>query len=231
MKKISCILILGLLCLCGCYDYDTLPNELENVDAVVMGHAGYGDNQTTVTTKLPVRGEDFTLVVTYDTGDMPLSDWRITANKSISMEAKTSGLPEGYEAYIEHVHADICLKSTRERLNGISHDSMDDSDHRTPTKGFKISDTDSYHNVFAIEGYNNEFYQIWGYTFGEFGYTDSSYDRLEESNLLYWGVYAEELCVVYDIVIVKPDGSECVRSIYSEVLIPVGVAEEEGGDV
>lgn len=223
MKKTLFItLIATLTLLCGCYyDKEVVENELENENSTVLSGALYGDNQTTVTDELEVRGEDFTLQVTYDTGDLPLNKWRVTSNKNISMEVKTVGLPAGYEVHIEHVHADICLKSTEPQLDGISHDSMDDSDHRVPTKGFPIGNNISYHNVFSIEGYNEQFYTMWGHTFGDFGYVSSSYERLTERNIRNMDCYAEKLMVVYDIVITRPDGTEYVRSAYSEVLIPL----------
>lgn len=222
MKKIKWVLVLSCLLLAGCTeDKEVVKNELESPDSVVMSDALYGDTQTSVTDTIDVRGESFKLKVTYDTGDMPLNEWRVTSNKSVSMEVSTVGLPEGYEVHVEHVHADVSLKSTETRLDGITHDSMDDSDHRSPTKGFSISDDITYHNIFAIAGYCNEFYEIWGHTFGQYGYTDSSYEKLTEKNIRKNGVYAEKLSVVYDIVITKPDGSEYVRSVYSEVLIPL----------
>ena len=222
MKKFFITLLLFIITFGGCYyESEVVENELENENSTIMQGTLYGDNQTMVTDELEVRGEEFTLQVTYDTGDLPLNKWRVTSNKNISMEVKTVGLPEGYQVHVEHVHADICLKSTSPGLDGISHDSMDDSDHRVPTKGFPISNDISYHNIFSIEGYNCQFYEIWGSTFGEYGYINSSYERLTEKNIRYHGGYAEKLMVVYDLVITNPDGTEYVRSVYSKVLIPL----------
>ena len=222
MKKCKWMFVLACLLFAGCTEEkEVIQNELENLDSVVMSDEIYGDNQNSVTDIIDVRGEEFKLKVTYDTGDMLLNEWRVTSNKSVSMEVSTEGLPEGYEVHVEHVHADVSLKAEEPRLDGITHDSMDDSDHRSPTKGFTISDDITYHNIFAIAGYCNEFYEIWGHTFGQYGYTNSSYEKLTEKNIRKNGVYAEKLSVVYDIVITRPDGSEYVRSVYSEVLIPL----------
>ena len=222
MRKLLLLLCTVITTLCGCYYEDeVIQNELENEDATVLTESQYKENQTTVSDEIVVLGEEFSLLVTYDTGDLSLNDWRVTSNKRISMEVKTKNLPEGYQAYVEHVHADIMLKATAPRLDGICHDSMDDSDHRVPTSGFPISNDTSYHNIFSIEGYNSEFYEIWGYTMNGMGYTESAYSRLTEKNIREFGCYAEKLAVVYDIVIVKPDGTEYVRSVYSDVLIPL----------
>lgn len=220
-KLVTILVMLALLSLGGCYEEETVKNELEEGKTAVISGSTYGTSQTSVTTEIPVRGEDFKLRVIYDTNDLLLNEWRVTSNKELSMEVSTVGLPEGYEVYIEHMHADMLLKATTPRLDGICHDSMDDSDHRVPTKGFKINDDISYHNIFSIEGYNSEFYEIWGYTMNGMGYTESAYSRLTEKNLREMGCYAEKLAVVYDIVIVKPDGTEYIRSVYSDVLIPL----------
>ena len=222
MKKLGLVcVIVWVMLLAGCWkEVEVVDNELNNAGVTVMSTV-YGDGQTRVTGEVDVPHEDFKLSITYDTGSLPLNKWRVTSNKNVGITVQTIGLPEGYQAHIEHVHADICLKSTEPQLDGISHDSMDDSDHRTPTKGFNISDTESYHTIFAIEGYNCQFYEIWGQTFGEYGYVSSSYERLTEKNIREMGGYAEKLAVVYDIVITSPDGAERVRSVYHDVLIPL----------
>lgn len=218
---VASLTLSAILLLSGCSEEEVVKNELEEGKTAALSGTKYGDSQTSVITQIPIRGTDVKLEVLYDTGDLLLPEWRVTSNKEISMEVKTVGLPEGWQAYIEHVHADIILKSTTPGLDGIAHDSMDDSDHRVPTKGFYIDDNTSYHNIFSIEGYNCEFYQIWGYSYGECGSVSSTYKRLTESNIRDEGCYAEKLAVVYDVVFVRPDGTEFVRSVYSDVLIPL----------
>ena len=138
------------------------------------------------------------------------------------MTVSTNGLPDNYKAYIEHVHADIILKSTSPQIDGITQDSMDDQDHRTPTKGFPIGNKISYNNTFSIEGYTEQFYQLWGHAFGEYGNVSSKYKRLTENNIRQAGTYAEKLAVVYDIIISTPECEEgYTRSAYSEVIIPL----------
>lgn len=179
--------------------------------------------QTSAVDEIQIPGEDFFLICTYDTGNYPLNSWRVTANKTVNMTVNTSELPEGYTVHIEHVHADIILKSTDSQIDGITQDSMDDSDHRVPTKGFFTNETISYNNIFAIEGYTDQFYTMWGHSFGSYGHVSSEYERLSELNLRKMGAYAEKLCVVYDIVISTPECEEgYVKSVYSEVIIPLG---------
>lgn len=221
MKKktllLTMLITIGLLT--GC----TYTEEIveEDTETIVL-ESNYENGQTSVTDEINIPGEPFTLLCTYDTGNYPLDNWRVTANKSITMTVKTSGLPEGYSVHIEHVHADITLKSTDPQLDGITQDSMDDSDHRVPTNGFFINNDTSYNNIFAIEGYTDQFYQLWGYVCDGYGYTSSEYRRLSESNIRKAGTYAEKLSVVYDIVITTPSCEEgYAKSIYSEVLIPL----------
>lgn len=229
-KKMILLPIICSLFLIGCYyteeviDVDTntvslkstSDNNIENIDNT------YTPGQTSVTVELPVKGEDFTLLCTYDTDDYDLNNWRITADKSINMSVKTNNLPEGYSAHIEHMHADISLKSTDPQVDGITQDSMDDSDHRIPTKGFPISDEIEYNNTFAIEGYTDTFYKMWGYVCNGYGYTTGQKVRLSEYNLREAGTYAEKLSVVYDVVISTPECKEgYVTSVCSKILIPV----------
>lgn len=220
-KKIMCLVavLTMMLALAGC----TYTDEYVPVDTnTATLETDFETGQTSVTEEIPIVGENFSLVCTYDTGDYPLDNWRVTASKGINMTVMTKGLPADYKAYIEHMHADIVLKSTDPQIDGITQDSMDDSDHRTPTNGFPIGNTVSYNNKFAIEGYTDQFYTLWGHAFGEYGHVSSSYERLTEGNIRKNGTYAEKLTVIYDIIIVTPECPEgYVRSVQSEVLIPL----------
>ncbi len=225
MITLIMILVLGVSCLTGCsYETETVNNELNdtNKNSVVLQDNKYADGQTKVIDEINIPGESFTILCEYDTGDYPLKNWRVTANKNFNMTVKTNGLPDGYTVHIEHVHADVLLKSTDAQLDGITQDTMDDSDHRMPTKGFPISDNITYNNIFAIEGYTCQFYEIWGYSYGEYGHVSSSYKKLTEANILKSGCYAEKIAIVYDLIITPPDMEDgYVRSVYSEILIPL----------
>lgn len=221
-KNEAVVLIAVLLCatmLEGC-TYTSEAVERDTETAVI--ESNYDTGQTQVADEIAVRGEPFMLVCTYDTGDYPLDAWRVTSNKSINITVNTKNLPEGYTVHIEHMHADIVLKSVEPQIDGITQDSMDDSDHRVPTKGFPISDEVSYGTTFAVEGYTDQFYTLWGYAFGTYGSVSSSYERLTEKNIRKAGTYAEKLMVVYDIIISTPECEEgYVKSVYSQVLIPL----------
>lgn len=217
--KLLTLSIILTLVLTGC----TYTEEVvEKDETTIRLEDNYETGQTGVTDKIDIDGESFQLICQYDTGDYPLNKWRVTDSKIINMTVTTTELPEGYSVYVEHVHADISLKSTEPQIDGITQDTMDDSDHRVPSNGFFINDTYSYNNAFAIEGYTDQFYTLWGYAFSSYGSLSSSYERLTEYNIRKVGTYAEKLSVVYDIVIITPDCKEgYVKSVYSQVLIPL----------
>lgn len=172
--------------------------------------------------ELEIIGENFTLICKYDTGSYDLSNWHVTDTKNITMMAVTNNLPEGYEVYIDHVHADISLKSTEPQLNGIMQDSMDDTFHGYSQDGFYIDDTTEYYNIFAIEGYTEYFFKMWGYAIGNYGSVQGTSSRLTEGSLIQAGTYAEKLTVVYDISIKKPESDHLyTKSVISELLIPI----------
>lgn len=75
---------------------------------------------------------------------------------------------------------------------------------------------------FSIDGYTDQFYQIWGCAFGDYGSISSSYERLTEENIINVGTYAEQLSVVYDISIKTPDSDKLyTKSVSDRILIPV----------
>lgn len=169
-----------------------------------------------------VKGEEFKLVCTYNIDTYDASNWRVTDSKDIGMTVKTKDLPEGYKVYIDHVHADILLKSTYPQIDGIEQDSMDDTFHGQNQDGFYISNDEEYYNIFSIMGYTQDFYQLWGSAFGNYGSLNSSYQRLTEDNIRAVGTYAEKLVVVYDLSIQAP-GVDYVytKSVISRVKIPL----------
>lgn len=174
---------------------------------------------------LDVPYENFKVKAIYDTGKYNLSKWHVTDNKILNMTLHTVGLPEGYEVYVDHMHVDVSLVSTKLGLNGITQDSMDDTSHVLYGLGFYIDNNTVYNNTFQIEGYNNEFYEIYGHTFGSYGSVSSTYTRLTEKNLLENGVKAQEFNVVYDLYIKKSaDDKGHTVSVYSEFLVPVSQA-------
>lgn len=224
-KKYSAILIILLLTsilVTGC----TIETEVVDVDTKTdqITSDNLSDNTSipSLTQNLPIYNEDFSLICTYDVDKDTLENWHVTDTKNIGMHVTTKGLPENYEVYIDHVHADISLKSTSPQINGITQDSMDDTFHGYSQDGFYINDNTEYYNIFAIDGYTSQFYELWGHAFGDYGTIQSEYKRLTEKHILDVGTYAEKLSVVYDISIKNPDSDKVyTKSVISEILIPI----------
>lgn len=214
-KIMMCLMIVLILSLSGC-ESETIEKDT-TTDSINVNV-----EKPKLEQELEINGEDFKLKCNYTVKGYNISKWRVTDSKNIGMEVQTLGLPDGYQVYIDHVHADILLKSTSPQINGITQDTMDDTYHGLNQDGFWIDDNNSYYNIFSIEGYTNQFYQLWGYAFSDFGVVDSTYKRLTEKNILNLGTYAEKLAVVYDISIKKPGNDKLyTKSVSSEILIPL----------
>lgn len=226
-RKLLAILfsVVAISCLAGCtYEETVVKEDTETPKMDVKNPSLHRD--------LSIIDEDFTLSVDYDTNGYDLENWHVTDSKTIGMKVKTSNLPEGYEVYIDHVHADISLKSTLEQINGISQDSMDDTFHRQSQDGFYIDNDVEYYNVFSIDGYTDQFYQFWGRAFENYGsmssLLSSLYKQLTEENIIKVGTYAEQLSVVYDILIKTPDSDKLyTKSVSDRILIPVSQDPEK----
>lgn len=205
--------------------YDGCSYETEVVEKDRLTDAlSVGENAEipSLRQELEVVDEDFSLFCVYDTGKYDLEKWHVTDSKAVTMKVTTKNLPEGYQVYIDHVHADISLKSTSAQINGITQDSMDDTFHGYSQDGFYIDDETEYYKIFCIKGYTDQFYTLWGSAIDSSGTQFSSYKRLTEGNIINSGTYAEKLTVVYDLSIRMP-GSENVytKSVISEMLIPI----------
>ncbi len=210
---ISSFMMIGLLTGCNIekevVEKDTSTKTIQTNDIGIPS----------LTQTLSIKDEDFSLLVDYDICDYDLNKWRITDNKAVGMNVKTQNLPDGYEVSLDHVHADISLKSTEPQVNGITQDTMDDTYHGVDQDGFLINNDTEYYNIFSIEGYTEQFYKFWMYYNGTGG---SNYIRLTEKDLIDSDVYAEKLSVVYDVAIKKPNANRrYVKSVKSEILIPV----------
>lgn len=214
-KIMMCLMIVLILSLSGC-ESETIEKDT-TTDSINVNV-----EKPKLEQELEINGEDFKLKCNYTVKGYNISKWRVTDSKNIGMEVQTLGLPDRYQVYIDHVHADILLKSTSPQINGITQDTMDDTYHGLNQDGFWIDDNNSYYNIFSIEGYTDQFYQLWGYAFSDFGVVDSTYKRLTEKNILNLGTYAEKLAVVYDISIKKPGNDKLyTKSVSSEILIPL----------
>lgn len=220
MKRLSTLLLLcmtAMLMLTGC-DEKTIPKDTE-LDSLELMEG------TTLTQTLDVPGEDFKLVLEYDTGRYDFSNWRITSNKYINMSAHLTGLTEGTTVLVDHMHVDIALQSTAPQLDGMLQDSMDNSYNGTSQDGYYIDENYCYRNQFIVEGYSQTLINGWGFVSGSYGRSSLHEERLTEENLLNeakGGVYANKVQAEYKLL-VKHAGEEYFHntSVMSEFTIPV----------
>ena len=218
MKKIIAQLIVMMLVIvffAGCIEEekvtvpDYLPvliNDLESGELII-------ENEV----------ENFTLVAKYST-DYDATEWRITDSKTLLMQVYAEDLLENATIMIEHMHADISLKSKYAGMDGMLQDSMDDKLHTGEQLGFWITEDYPYENIFAIEGYSQTLIDGWGWMVGSYGSMSIREERLTENNLVdEGGVYGNKIQIVYDILI-KYEGEQYyhARSIVNEFLIPLG---------
>lgn len=184
---------------------------------------------------IDIPGENFKLVVEYYLDDVTSKKWRVTDNKEIYTKVYTQGLGEGRKVYIDNVHTDTSIISTKETVDGITQDSMDDRIHNSLMYGFPISDTISYYAVNKIEGQNDTF--ISGSIRGFNGYTSGYVDeeRFTETDYLKAGVYANQISSVYGLLIQNGDSEPYGVDVSSEVLVlisnTVEVEYEDGTKV
>lgn len=206
----------------GCSDVERVSKETE-LDSLELMEG------TTLTQELDVPGEEFTLVIEYDTGRYDFSNWRITSNKYINMSAYVTGLPEGTTVMVDHMHVDISLQSTLAQIDGMLQDSMDNSYNGTSQDGYYINEDYRYRNTFIIEGYSQTLINGWGFICGSYGDVEISEDRLTEKNLIQEGeVYANKVQAEYKLL-VKNAGEEYFHNttVVSEFSIPVQYVEPE----
>ena len=148
--------------------------------------------------------------------------WRITDSKYLNMGARIS--ETNATVLVEHVHIDISLKSTKERMDGWPQDSMDDKLHTGSKIGFWITEKYPYENIFAIEGFSQTLINGWGFFIAGYGAMSVDEQRLTEKNIVnIGGVYGNKIQVVYDLLIRYPDEPYFhTRSAIDEFLVPVG---------
>lgn len=175
--------------------YDMLSTVKDSSDDILSG----------ITQTLDVNGEDFKLLVKYSTDE---KEWRITSDKKINMEIQTLNLPSNKEVYIDNIHTDTSIVSTKVLFDGIKQDSMDDRIHNSLMFGFPIDDDTSYYGINEIEGENKEF--ITGYVYGYDGYSTGEIQehRLFESDFLSQGVYGNKIDSIIDLIIIDTNTNE-----------------------
>ena len=227
---LSIIMVGSGLGLTGC-DKELAPDN-SDIDILTTNGSGSNDLNNGIEQVKDVDGEEFKLVIKYYNNDKA---WHINANKNLYFSITTSGLSENLEVYIDNVHMDTSIVSTKAGYNGIKQDSMDDRIHNSLMLGFPISDTKSYYGINTIEGENQEF--IEGYVYGNQYYESGTIEqkRRLESDYLEDGVYANRIDSVIDLIIVDKATKEPLRqvSVDSQLLVEVNniVSFENGGEV
>ncbi len=189
--------------------YDTIDTTDENL--VTSG----------IKQVLSVPGEDFKLVVNYRCILEDNAKWTVTSDKEMYMDICTDGLNSNTKVYIDNVHIDTTIRSIYPSVDGITQDSMDDRIHNSLMLGFPISDTNVYSSVNCIEGQNQSFTQGSFYGFNGYYSGTIQQKRYLESDYLEAGVYANKICSIIDLIIVKPDNSTKCVSVPSTVGVSV----------
>lgn len=167
----------------------------------------------------------FSLRAEYST-DYISTGWRITDSKTLKMRAMVvpKTLDCRPEVLMEHVHADVSIKSSKEGIDGLKQDSMDDNIHGGTQPGFNISPPYFWEETFAIEGFSQTLISGWSFYYSGFGGGGKVEEkRLSEKNLISdGGACASKFQIVYDLLIRK-DATEPyhTRSVVSEFFVPV----------
>ncbi|MBP7832584.1 MAG: hypothetical protein KA035_02320 [Candidatus Levybacteria bacterium] len=168
--------------------------------------------------------ECFDLRVEYST-EYTTVGWRITDSKTLYMRAEMSNMDPNCnpEVLVEHMHADVSIKSRKEGIDGLKQDSMDDSIHGGLQPGFSIVPPYHYENVFAIEGFSQTLISGWSFYYSGYGGGGINEKRLTEKSLVDdGGACASKFQIVFDLLIRNP-GEEAyhTRSVVSEFFVPV----------
>jgi hypothetical protein len=209
--------ISGSLLLSGC---SSAVATNSNISIDIIDTTSNDSLENGVTQILDVPGEDFKLVVNYRC-DLSLDEkWTITSDKDFYTEINTLGLDKDTEVYIDNIHTDTSICSYYPSVDGVVQDSMDDRIHNSLMMGFPISDDNSYVGFNEIEGENESF--ISGFYHGVSGYSSGTITekRYTEEYFLYYGVYANKIASVIDLIIVDGDETRCV-SVPSKVQVSV----------
>lgn len=220
-KKVYAIALSGLLTVSLNACSKELAADTSKFDVLKTNDEENGKSLSKgVTQERKVEGEDFSLVIHYLSGE---DIWRINANKKLYIEIKTKNLPDNLSVYIDNIHVDTSIVSTRAAFDGIKQDTMDDRIHNSLIMGFPIDDNNSYFGINSIEGQNDTF--IEGYNFGNQYYQGGSITekRYLESDFLEDGVWANRIDTVIDLLICDKKTQTVLRqvSVDSTLLVEV----------
>ncbi len=207
--------------LTGCGETELATNRIDS-DRIVDFNGEDNFLEEGIQKVVEVPGEDWNLVIEYS-GQLEDSEyWTITDNKKLHMKIYTQGLPEGYEVYINDIHADTTIVARQVQMNGITQDTMDDGIHGTQLLGFPISNDTCCYITNAIEGQNDDF--ISGSVVGFRSYTEGevSEKRFLESDYLKKGVVANQVSSIFGLLVKGPNDKE-FRAIDADDEISIAV--------
>lgn len=220
-KKLLSLALAGALTAtlssCAPTELGSDKSGIDIIDTTIQdgGYLAQGINQV-----LNVEGETFKLSIDYICEEG--NDWRITDTKHLYMSIKTQDLDDSKEVFIDNIHTDTSIVSTKAIFDGIIQDSMDDRIHNSLMLGFPISNSNSYYGCNVIEGQNSEFIEGWTYGYNGYGSGSISSKRHLESDFLEKGVYANQIDSVIDLIVVdKETGEQRAVSVFSNLLIRV----------
>ena len=217
--KLKALILAGFigtssLSLTGC-DETVVDDATEQYDVI----DSTGEDVRLKKQELDVPGEDFKLIVEYSLDENTSKKWRITDNKKIYTKIYTEGLDSNTKVYIDNIHTDTTLIATKETMNGITQDTMDDRIHNSLMIGFPI-DNDTYlYAINEIEGQNDSF--IEGSHMGFSGYSSGniSEHRYTEEDYLKAGVYANKISSVYGLLISKNNDESYGVDVSSDMIV------------
>lgn len=178
-----------------------------------------GENVKILPQEIEVPGEKFKLVIEYYLDEDSSKKWTITDNKKLYTKVYTKGLPEGMKVWIDNIHTDVSIVASRETMNGILQDTMDDRIHNSLMYGFPISDSVYFYGVNIIEGQNDTF--IKGSYRGFNGYSSGTVEekRYTEKKYLESGVYANKIISSYGLLIQVGDNEPYGVDVSSDVVV------------
>lgn len=208
------VIALGVLSGCSLFEQEVIPQDTTTPYLVIDKLSG---NIVSFEHKVGAN----LLVSSYDSGDIQLENWRITDSKTININLSVKEQEKGTEMLVEHVHADMSIKSQDPQLNGLTQDSMDNAYHGTSQDGFLIDKKYGYKNTFAIEGFSKDLIEGWGFYAGSYGSSGITTKRLTEESLFRNMTYGSQLTVVYNLL-VKNSGEEKyhIETFEDHIIIP-----------
>lgn len=199
---------------CGATPTTTMVNQEDMMETTVDG-----TDITNIpkTHRVPVQVKEndekskFDLIITYSTDE---KEWRSSDNRNLSMKFTTEGLADKYELYIDNIHTDTSLVSTKLDYNGINVDTMDDRIHNSIDRGFPVANDNRCEVTFSIEGQGESITKMF--------HTESSSrsvtNRVNEEQLLASGVYANEINSIITLIIVNKETNEVTYLDVQDVL-------------